>query len=128
MISFSIKKIILFIGILFISINSYASDLTGIQIERSKYLFDVVRCPVCDGQTLSGSEATIAVDLKNHITQQILEGKTDNEIITNLRNIYGDDIIQIPPRDQRTYLLWFGPYIVMGLIFIVWFWRKKKKS
>ena len=47
----------LFLGF---SNNSFADTDT----KREQYLFEIVRCPVCEGQSIAGSEAEMAQDLK----------------------------------------------------------------
>lgn len=119
------SRVILFIICCFISFTAFASDLSSTEEKRAKALFDIVRCPVCDGQVLSGSDATIAVDLKNRIIIDIQAGKSDFEILEDLKHIYGDDILQSPPKDWRTYLLWYGPYGLIITFFGLWILRRK---
>ena len=117
-----------FIILCFVSLAAFANDLSIVEEKRAKALFDIVRCPVCDGQVLSGSDATIAVDLKKRITQDIQSGKSDYEILEDLKHIYGDDILQSPPTDWRTYLLWYGPYGVVLCLFGLWILGRTKSK
>ncbi|MEM6603306.1 MAG: cytochrome c-type biogenesis protein [Pseudomonadota bacterium] len=106
-----------FCCIFLFSLPVLAHDLTENQAERAKYLETIIRCPVCSGQVLAGSEASIAIDMKKLIRAKIKSGSSNEEIIIYFRNIYGDDIAQIPPKNEQTFLLWYGPYILMfGLV------------
>ena len=51
-----------------------------------------VSCPLCEGSSIAGSNAPIASDIKNKIYTEILLGKSDEEILANLRNIFGEEV------------------------------------
>ncbi|PCJ41445.1 MAG: cytochrome C biogenesis protein [SAR86 cluster bacterium] len=91
------------------------------QEERFNTLIDQLRCPMCLNSNLSGSDAPIAADLRAEIHKQILDGRSNVQIIDFLTQRYGDFINYRPPLNPGTYLLWFGPLILLltGLV-IVW--------
>jgi len=89
------------------------------QEERYQYLIDVMRCPMCLNSNLSGSDAPIAADLRAEIHAQIMEGKSDDDIIDFMKARYGDFIMYRPPLNQVTVLLWFGPVALLLLGFVV---------
>jgi cytochrome c-type biogenesis protein CcmH len=72
-----------------------------------------LRCLVCQNETLADSRADLADDLRGQIREQMKAGKTDKEIITYLTDRYGKFILYNPPVDPTTYLLWFGPFILL---------------
>ena len=55
-----------------------------------------VSCPLCEGSSIAGSNAPIAADIKNKIYTEILLGKSDEEILANLRDIFGEEVTYIP--------------------------------
>ena len=73
-----------------------------------------LRCLVCQNESLSGSNAELAHDLRREIRAQIKDGKTDSEIRDFMVSRYGDFVLYRPPLKGTTLLLWFGP----GLLFI----------
>lgn len=83
---------------------------------RFRDLTNELRCPKCQNQNLAGSDAPIAHDLKNRTFQLIREGKSDNEIRDYMVERYGDFIIYKPPMRSTTWLLWFGPFLMLGLV------------
>jgi len=84
------------------------------QIEqRMKHLTEQLRCMVCQNETLADSRASLAEDLRIQIREQIKAGKTDQEIIAYLTARYGDYVLYNPPVKAKTYLLWFGPFILL---------------
>jgi cytochrome c-type biogenesis protein CcmH len=82
--------------------------------KRVMALSEVLRCLVCQNETLAGSHAELAADLRQQIREQMKAGKTDKEIVAFLTERYGDFILYNPPVNSRTYLLWFGPFILLG--------------
>jgi cytochrome c-type biogenesis protein CcmH len=81
--------------------------------QRMKALTEQLRCLVCQNETLADSRADLAQDLRREIREQINAGKSDQEIITFLTARYGDFVLYNPPVKMTTYLLWFGPFILL---------------
>lgn len=88
--------------------------------ERVLALSRELRCLVCQNETLADSRADLAVDLRNQIREQMKAGKSDKEIIAFLTDRYGKFILFRPPMDPTTYLLWFGPFVLLlvGLVLL----------
>ena len=88
--------------------------------QESRYLdlIDNIRCPVCQGQSISGSNSGLAKDLREQVRKMILNDKSDNDIHLFMIERYGDFVIFKPPINLKTYLLWFTPLIFLVLCFI----------
>jgi cytochrome c-type biogenesis protein CcmH len=82
---------------------------------RAVELQKELRCLVCQGQSLDTSDAPLAADLRHFIRVRIAHGETDDQIKQELVARYGDVILMEPPLDPQTYLLWFGPFLVLIL-------------
>ena len=92
------------------------------QIEqRMKNLTQQLRCLVCQNETLADSQADLAQDLRREIREQMKAGKTDQEILGFLTQRYGDFVLYNPPVKTTTYLLWFGPFLLLIVGTIVLF-------
>jgi len=74
-----------------------------------------LRCVVCQGESLDESGAPLAADLRSLIRAKIEKGWTDAEIEKYLVARYGDFILMKPPFEPLTYVLWFGPLIVLSI-------------
>src|ERR1041384_3015784 len=72
-----------------------------------------LRCLQCQNQTLADSPAGLAADLRREIRTQMKAGKSDQEIIAFLTQRYGDFILYKPRVTFTTYLLWFGPFVLL---------------
>lgn len=88
--------------------------------KRLQILSQELRCLVCQNETLADSRAGLAEDLRREIREQIKAGKTDKEIISFLTARYGDFVLYRPRVTPTTYLLWFGPFVLLlgGLAFL----------
>lgn len=81
--------------------------------KRVMSLSEELRCLVCQNETLAASQADLAVDLRREIREQMKAGKSDKEIIAFLTARYGDFVLYRPRVTPTTYLLWFGPFVLM---------------
>ena len=81
--------------------------------QRLAKLSHELRCLQCQNQTLADSPAGLAADLRREIREQMKAGKSDQEIIAFLTARYGDFILYRPRVTYATYLLWFGPFILL---------------
>jgi len=72
------------------------------------------RCLVCQNETIADSHADLAADLRQQIREQIIAGRTDAEITTFLADRYGDFVLYRPPVKPTTYVLWFGPFVLLA--------------
>ena len=81
--------------------------------QRVMRLSTELRCLVCQNETLADSRADLAIDLRNQIRDQMRAGKTDNEIKAWLTDRYGDFVLYRPPVKSGTWLLWFGPFVLL---------------
>ncbi|MDE1941865.1 MAG: cytochrome c-type biogenesis protein CcmH [Betaproteobacteria bacterium] len=74
-----------------------------------------MRCLVCQNESLAGSRADLAEDLRREIRAQIRQGKTDQQVMDFMVSRYGDFVRYRPPVKPTTWLLWFGPFLLLVL-------------
>jgi len=86
-----------------------------------------LRCLVCQNESLAGSRADLAEDLRREIRTLIRQGKTDQEVMDFLVSRYGDFVRYRPPMKPTTWLLWLGPFVLLGggLVALVAFLRRR---
>src|SRR5882724_652112 len=98
--------------------------------QRLRKLSQELRCLVCQNETLADSRADLAEDLRREIREQIKAGKSDQEVIAFLTQRYGDFVLYRPPLKPTTYLLWFGPFVLMvvGLAVLFRYVRQRRNS
>lgn len=122
---------LVFVGALGFSAVSFATieiyEFKSAEDEtRYKALIEEFRCPKCQNQNLAGSDAPIAVDLKNQTYQMIQDGRSDMEIRQFMFDRYGDFISYKPPVRPSTWILWVFPPILLVILIIGWLYKVKK--
>lgn len=88
---------------------------------------DELRCLVCQNESLAGSRADLAEDLRREVRGLIKQGKTDDEIKEFLVSRYGDFVLYDPPVKPKTWLLWGGPFVLMigGVAGLIMYLRRR---
>jgi cytochrome c-type biogenesis protein CcmH len=135
-----IKKIpfliLFFISVIFCT-NSFAAAAHDIyyfdspkQQNRFQHLNQQFRCLVCQNESLAESNAPLAQDLRFQVYKMVKSNKTDQEIIQFLVNRYGDFVLFRPPMSKLTYILWFGPFVMLfaALIRLYWLISQRRKK
>jgi cytochrome c-type biogenesis protein CcmH len=83
--------------------------------KRVMAIAEELRCLVCQNETLAGSQAALAVDLRAQIRGQLREGRTQQQILDFMAARYGDFVLYRPPMGATTWLLWGGPFALLVL-------------
>lgn len=98
--------------------------------QRLLVIAEEVRCLVCQNESLAGSRADLAQDLRREIRSLIKQGKTDQEVMDFLVSRYGDYVRYRPPVKPTTWLLWGGPFVLLaaGLAGLVRFVRRRRNT
>jgi cytochrome c-type biogenesis protein CcmH len=98
--------------------------------QRLNAISENLRCLVCQNESLAGSRADLAEDLRREVRHLIEAGKSDKEIIDFLVSRYGDYVLYDPPFKATTLLLWLGPFALLagGLIGLVVFLRRRSRQ
>lgn len=121
---------LLFLALLAIVANAQPVTDEAVVEQRLAKLSHELRCLQCRNQTLAESPAGLAEDLRREIRVQIRAGKSDQEIIAFLTQRYGDFILYRPRVTARTYLLWFGPFVLLlaGLSLLFIYIKQRRDS
>ena len=80
---------------------------------RFQALTKQLRCLVCQNESLADSNAPLAADLRRDVFEQMEAGRSDDEIKAWLTARYSDFVLYDPPLSAGTWLLWFGPVLVL---------------
>jgi len=97
--------------------------------QRLNKLSHELRCLVCQNETLAESRADLAEDLRREIREQMKAGKSDKEIIAFLTERYGEFILYRPQVTPTTYLLWFGPFVLLlAGLFVLFRYIKQRRD
>lgn len=74
-----------------------------------------LRCLVCQNESLASSRAELADDLRREVRDLIRDEKSDEEIKAFLVSRYGDFVLYRPEVKPLTWVLWFGPFLLLLL-------------
>jgi len=98
--------------------------------KRMLGLSEKLRCLVCQNETIAASRSGLANDLRREVREQLTAGKDDDEIIDYMVERYGDFVLYDPRLKMKTFLLWFGPFLLLGVsgVLLVLQVRKRKRA
>lgn len=88
---------------------------TKAEEQHFKDVIGQLRCLVCQNETLADSDADLAHDLRAEVYEMMKSGKSDQEVIDFLVNRYGDFVLYNPPVKPSTYLIWYGPFVLLAI-------------
>jgi cytochrome c-type biogenesis protein CcmH len=97
-------------------------DFTGnVDEERFKELIAEIRCLVCQNQSLADSDAELAHDLRQEVYDLMQTGQENAQIVDFMVARYGDFVLYNPPVKPSTYMLWYGPFVLLaiGILFLI---------
>ena|SRR5205814_4552585 len=88
-----------------------------------------LRCLVCQNQTIADSHADLAVDLREQLRVMLRRGDSDAQILAYMTDRYGDFVLYRPPVKATTWLLWFGPGLLLvgGLAILFFVLRRRAR-
>ena len=98
--------------------------------DRARNLSSNIRCLVCQNENIDSSESEFAKDLRFFIREQLVEGRTDDEIEKFLVSKYGTYILFKPEfNGYNIFLYLFGPFVfIFGLVTIFYVFLKSKRG
>ena len=80
---------------------------------RARTIGKELRCLVCQNESIDDSDADLAHDLRVLVRQRVLAGDSDAQVKQYIVARYGNYVLLKPPFDAETYLLWFGPLVLL---------------
>lgn len=84
------------------------------QEEQALELMDSLRCVVCQGQPISGSNADLAGDMRRLVRERIAAGDTPEQVRAMLVGRYGDWVSFKPEIKGETMPLWIVPLLALA--------------
>lgn len=96
--------------------------------QRLIAISEEMRCLVCQNESLAGSRADLALDLRRELRTLIRQGRSDAEIKDFMVSRYGDFVLYRPPLKPITWLLWLGPFVLMlaGVAALLVYLRRRR--
>jgi cytochrome c-type biogenesis protein CcmH len=97
--------------------------------QRVQHIASQLRCPVCQGETVADSSATISQDIRALVQQRVAAGQSDHDILAYVVRQYPGTLL-IPPASGVGLIVWVLPIIALvagaaGLFFAFRRWRSR---
>ena len=95
---------------------------------RARAISKGLRCLVCQNQSIDDSNAELARDLRVLVRQRLKAGDSDEAVFRFVVDRYGDFVLLKPPMKPVTYILWFGPLLILlgAMATLVFFFVRRR--
>jgi len=80
---------------------------------RYQALTHELRCMQCQNEAIADSPVDLAADLRTQVKEQLLAGKSDDEVRAWMSARYGDFILFRPRYSLRNAWLWGAPFVLL---------------
>jgi len=121
------------IPLLLVALRAVAIDITVLPTPelqaRYEQLTHEFRCMQCQNNSIADSPVGLASDLRREVKEQLIAGKSDDEIRAYMVNRYGNVILFTPPLVASTAWVWMFPVLAViggALIGVVIVRRRSK--
>jgi cytochrome c-type biogenesis protein CcmH len=125
----------LFLAALFL-LTSFAAHaveprerLTNPALEvRARTISSQLRCLVCQNESIDESGADLAHDIRVLVRERLTAGDTNTQAIQAIVNRYGSFVLLQPPIEPATYVLWYGPPLLLAVGLagtLIWLQRRQ---
>ncbi|QWG20966.1 cytochrome c-type biogenesis protein CcmH [Bradyrhizobium sediminis] len=94
---------------------------------RARAISQLLRCVVCQNQSIDDSNAPLARDLRVIVRERLVSGDTDKQAIDFIVGRYGNFVLLKPPMQLDTLALWIGPalFLLVAALGFVRYLRKR---
>ena len=123
---FFVKFFIVLQSILIIYINPVFAE-KNID-DKVKEISLQLRCMTCQNQSIHDSDADFSLQIKKIIKDQIIEAKSEKEIIDFLVSRYGEYIVFKPMLNKKNIFLWVFPFVLFIFSLIIIGMKIKSKN
>ena len=116
---------IIILSYIFFALKTFAVESVD---ERVKNLTLELRCMTCQNQSIYDSDADFSLQIKKIIKDQIIEAKSEKEIIDFLVSRYGEYIVFKPMLNKKNIFLWVFPFVLFIFSLIIIGMKIKSKN
>jgi cytochrome c-type biogenesis protein CcmH len=95
---------------------------------RARTISAELRCLVCQNESIDESGADLAHDIRMFVRQRLTAGDTNAQAMQAIVSRYGSFVLLKPPVEPATYVLWYGPPLLVGIGLIgsvIWLRRRQ---
>jgi len=106
-------------------------QLSGAELDkRTDDIGALLRCPVCQGLSVSDSPATMARNMKAEVREKLARGYDQEQILAYFERSYGEFVRLQPTMRGVNWLVWFGPVagLIAGGAVIAWAMKRSPRE
>jgi cytochrome c-type biogenesis protein CcmH len=81
---------------------------------RARHIGQSLRCLVCQNESIEDSEAGLARDLRAIVRERVTAGDSDRAVVDYVVSRYGQFVLLRPCLEPETWVLWFGPALLVA--------------
>jgi len=111
-----LKLLILNLIIVMSSTSAIASGSIEEVIERDNSVVRItkkLKCLVCSGESIYDSNSNFSIAVREFVKNELERGQNEQEILDNLVNSYGEEILLAPFFSVKNLLLWILPFLLL---------------
>lgn len=83
--------------------------------ERTHEVASQLQCPICNGESVADSPSGLASEMRGVIRQKLSQGQSEQQVIQYFEARYGDTILESPPTQGFTLMIWLPPVVMLAL-------------
>lgn len=83
--------------------------------QRTYEVASQIQCPVCNGESVADSPSGLANEMRGVIRQKLAHGESEQQVIQYFEARYGDTILERPPAQGFTLMIWLPPVLLLAL-------------
>lgn len=97
-----------------VSVPAEVRDETDLDA-RTREVAKTLRCTVCQNESIWDSKAELARQMREVVRERLEQGQSPEEIRAYFQSRYGDYILLEPRKSGLNWLLWAGPFALLGV-------------
>ncbi len=83
--------------------------------QRAHDVATQLQCPICNGESVADSPSGLASEMRGLIRQKLAQGQSEQQVIQYFEARYGDTILESPPTQGFTLMIWLPPVLMLAL-------------
>lgn len=107
------------------------SPLSGTALDaRTDEVGALLRCPVCQGLSVTDSPSSMAVKMKAQIKEMLAAGYEESQVLSYFEASYGEFVRLEPPLRGVNWLVWLAPLLALlgGGAAVTWTLRRMRPA
>lgn len=88
--------------------------------QRTHDVASQLQCPVCNGESVADASTQVAAEMRDVIRHKLAQGESEQQVLQYFHDNYGDTILENPPKQGFTMIIWIGPFVglLLGLFLL----------